>query len=170
MGKILGNASKPYARRTYRGVTLDNRTISALRWAERKYIAEAPKHRAPWRFGQGSYSSGTLSAGTHSGGGAVDIMFAGLNKRQRRAAIKFLRKAGFAAWAREGALWGANGSNDHAHAILLGHRTLSVEAMKQTDSYRAGRNGLANNALDPTWRPKVKRRWSHRLNVPVKGK
>ena len=162
-----GNKSDPYKRRTYRGVTLENRTISALEWAEKRYRKVAPKKRDPWRLGQGSFSQGSLSAGTHSKGGALDVMFAGLNKNQRRATIKWLRRAGFAAWAREGEAWGAGGSNDHAHAVLLGHRTLSVEAMNQTDAYRAGRDGLAGNAVDKTWRPKKPRRWSHKRNAPV---
>ena len=114
------NKTDPYKRVAFRGVTVDERTKSALLWAEGEYRKVAPKKRAPWRLGQGSYSNGSLSAGTHSGGGAVDIMFAGLNAKQRRATVKWLRKAGFAAWAREGAVWGTN--NDHCHAVLRGHR------------------------------------------------
>lgn len=34
MGKILGNASKPYGRRTWRGHQFDNRSKSALEWVE----------------------------------------------------------------------------------------------------------------------------------------
>lgn len=167
MGKTV-NKTDPYTRVAFRGHTLDNRTRSALVWAEAKYREVAPKKRAPWRLGQGSYSQGSLSAGTHSKGGTLDIMFAGLNKKQRRATVKWLRKAGFAAWAREGAAWGTN--NDHCHAVLLGHRTLSVEAMRQTDSYRAHRDGLAGNGYDNTWRPKKPRRWSHKQNKPILGK
>lgn len=164
------NTSDPYKKRTFRGVTLENRTISALRWAEKNYLAVAPKKRSPWRLGQGSFSQGTLSAGTHSKGGTLDIMFAGLNAKQRKATVKWLRKAGFAAWAREGNAWGANGSNDHCHAVLLGHRTLSVEAMKQTDSYLSHRDGLAGNNYDKTWRPKPKPPfWSHKQNRPIKN-
>ena len=162
------NKSDPYKRVQWRGVTLDERTKSALIWAEKHYLAVAPKKRKPWRIGQGSFSFAQASAGTHSKGGTLDIMFAGLTRKQRRATVKWLRRAGFAAWAREGAVWGAN--NDHCHAVLLGHRTLSLEAAKQTDSYRAHRDGLAGNAYDPTWRPKRPRRWSHRQNRPVLGK
>ena len=164
------NKSDPYAKVTWRGHRFDNRTVSALKWAERHYIAVAPKKRGPWRIGQGSYSDGSLSAGTHSGGGAVDIMFAGLTRKQRRATVKWLRRAGFAAWAREGALWGANGSNDHAHAVLRGHRTASPGAKAQVNSYERYRDGLAGDNYDSTWRPSKSRRWSHRKNRPIEGK
>ena len=172
MGKILGNASKPYAKVQWRGVTVDQRTKSALKWAEKRYIAVAPNKRKPWRFGQGSYNAGgvTASAGTHDGGGVVDIMFAGVPAKQRKATVKWLRKAGFAAWAREGALWGANGSNDHAHAVLRGHRTASKGAKDQMLAYDAHRDGLAGGRWDGTWRPKRRRRWSHKQNKPVLGK
>ena len=165
-GKTV-NKSDPYKRRDYRGVTLDNRTISALDWAEKRYLAVAPKKRKPFRLGQGSYNKGGVSgsAGTHDGGGVFDVMFAGLNAKQRRGVVKWLRRAGFAAWAREGAVWGTN--NDHCHAILLGHKTASAPAKSQMDSYRAHRDGLAGNRYDSSWRPKRLRRWSHRQNRPV---
>jgi hypothetical protein len=171
MAQIIGRASKPYARVQFRGVTLDQRTKSALIWAEKHYREAAPRKRQPWRLGQGSYNVGVgASAGTHDGGGVIDIMFAGLNHKQRKATVRWLRKAGFAAWAREGAAWGAGGSNDHAHAVLLGHRTASPAAKSQMDSYRAGRDGLAGNAPDHTWKPRRSRRWSHRQNRPRVGK
>ena len=52
--KILGRASLPYKRRTWRGKPFDNRTVSALQWAERHYIDVAPKKRKPWVIYQGS--------------------------------------------------------------------------------------------------------------------
>ncbi len=158
----------PYAKVTWRGHRFDQRTVSALKWAERRYIAVAPKKRGPWRIGQGSYSDGSLFAGTHSGGGAVDIMFAGLTRKQRRATVKWLRRAGFAAWSRVGPGWSPG--NEHAHGILRGHRTASPEAKAQVVAYDAGRDGLVSNLIDREWRPKVKRRWSHRQNRPVLGK
>lgn len=68
--KILGRASLPYKRRTWRGKPFDNRTVSALQWAERHYIDVAPKKRKPWVIYQGSYSTGASpnSKGTHDGG------------------------------------------------------------------------------------------------------
>ena len=167
MGKTV-NKSAPYKKVQFRGVTLDNRTLSALKWAEARYAKAAPLKRRPFRLGQGSYSDGSMSAGTHSLGGAVDIMFAGVSARQRKGIVKWLRRAGFAAWAREGAVWGANGSNDHCHAVLLGHKTASPSAKAQMASYKAHRDGLAYNGYDNTPRPKRPRRWNHRLNKPIK--
>ena len=169
MGKILGNATKPYARVQWRGVTVDQRTKSALKWAERRYLAVAPNKRKPWRFGQGSYNAGgvTASAGTHDGGGVVDIMFAGVPAKQRKATVKWLRRAGFAAWSRVGGAWSPG--NEHAHAILPS-RTNSSQAKAQVVAYRNGRDGLASNKPDREWRPKRPRRWSHRRNAPVLGK
>lgn len=158
---------KPYDRVQWRGHTFDARTVSALKWVEKKYLAVAPKKRKPLRIGQGSYSDGSLSAGTHSAGGAVDIMFAGLTKKQQKAIVKWLRKAGFAAWGRVGPGWAPY--NEHAHAILPS-RTNSYPAKAQVTSYRTGRNGLANNAVDTTWRPKKPRKWSHKQNKPLIGK
>lgn len=157
------NRTDPYKRRTWRGHTFDNRTISALEWAEKRYLARG-KNRQPFRIGQGSYSNGSLSAGTH-GGGAVDIMFGGVGPKQRKAIVKWLKRAGFAAWAREGRQWGTN--NDHAHGILRGHKTASAAARQQVQSYDAHRDGLAGNGWDDTWRPKPPLRWSHRQNKPV---
>ena len=97
MGKTV-NKSAPYKKVQFRGVTLDNRTLSALKWAEVRYAKAAPLKRRPFRLGQGSYSDGSMSAGTHSLGGAVDIMFAGVSARQRKGIVKWLRRAGFAAW------------------------------------------------------------------------
>lgn len=157
-----------YRKVPFRGVTLDARTASALEWAETRYLRKAPRKRVPWRLGQGSYSFSDKSAGTHAGGGSLDIMFAGLNAKQRRATVKWLRRAGFAAWAREGAAWGQN--NDHAHAVLLGHRTASPQAKAQMAAFENHRDGLAGDNWDSTWRPKKSRRWSHRRNAPVLGK
>ena len=61
MGKIIGRSSKPYARVQFRGVTLDQRTRSALIWAEKHYREPAPNKRAAWRLGQGSYNAGAVS-------------------------------------------------------------------------------------------------------------
>jgi len=164
------NKTDPYARVWWRGQQFDERTKSALMWAEKHYLYKRngkPKgrNRAPFRFGQGSYSSGvSASAGTHSGGGSADLMFAGLTMRQRRAVVRWLRRAGFAAWAREGPAWGQN--NDHCHAVLLWHRNVSPQARAQCRSYRRGRDGLAGDGPDPTPRPKPLPRWSHRANKP----
>lgn len=157
------NKSDPYARRTWRGKPFDNRTVSALEWAEKRYLNRG-RNRKPWNISQGSFSSGSLSAGTHSGGGAVDIGFYGVPEKHRKATVKWLRKAGFAAWARTGPAWGTN--NDHCHGILLGHKTAALGAKDQMQAFVNGRDGLVGNLIDKTWRPKPPVRWSHRRNKP----
>lgn len=162
------NKTDPYKRVAFRGVTLDERTKSALLWAERRYIKVAPRKRKPWRLGQGSYSAGSLSAGTHAGGGAIDLMFAGMSKKQQRATVRWLRRAGFAAWMRVGGTWSPG--NEHAHAILRGHRTASPAAQQQVAAYDAGRDGLVSNLPDREWRPKKPRRFSYIQGKPILGK
>lgn len=169
MGKILGNASKPYAKRTWRGKPFDNRTVSALKWVEQKYIEVAPKKRAPLVFYQGSYSTGASpnSKGTHDGGGAVDVNVSGMTHKQKMALVKWFRKGGWSAWLRPrmSDTW-----PEHIHAILRGHRTASAGAQAQVVSYERHRDGLAGDNWDSTWRPRKKRRWSHRKNRPIEGK
>ena len=165
--KIRGNSTDPWARTWWRGHKTDNRTVSAAEWAEKRYLARG-RNRQKWRVGQGSWANGSMSAGTHSGGSALDIMFAGVNKKQRKAIVKWARKAGFAAWPREGAAWGTN--NDHAHLILLptgkGKTNASNGAKDQQRSYLAGRDGLAGDGPDTSPRPKPIPRWSHKRNKP----
>ena len=161
--KVKGNKSDPYAKTWWRGKQFDNRTVSALIWAEKQYRKRG-KNRAAWSISQGSFSQGSLSAGTHSGSGSVDIGFAGVGPKHRKATVKWLRKAGFAAWAREGAAWGTN--NDHCHGILLGSKNAAEGAKDQMQSYLDHRDGLAGNRWDSTWRPDPIPRWSHRRNKP----
>lgn len=158
------STTPPYEKVTWRGHKFDQRTKSAIKWVEQHYIAVAPKKRSALRIGQGSYSDGSLSAGTHSGGGAVDIMFAGLNEKQQRSVVKWMRRAGFAAWGRTGRGWEGN---EHAHGILIGHKNLHPAAQAQVVAYKNRRDGLVSNNVDNTWRPRYWRRWNHRLNKPI---
>jgi hypothetical protein len=102
---------------------------------------------------QGSYNGGgvTASAGTHDGGGALDIRARNHTAAQRAEVVNILRKVGFAAWFRPAIkdLWPA-----HYHAIAKGCPDLSRGARAQVIDYQAGRNGLANNGPDDgprTW-------------------
>jgi hypothetical protein len=166
------NKTDPYARRWWRGVQLDNRTISAIEWAEARYLRNQKtgkkrgKGRKAWVMTQGSYNAGGVaaSAGTHDGGGVYDGSIRGLGDKQIKAMVKWLRKAGFAAWHRQGPGWVGN---EHVHAVLLGHRKASRGAKDQMVQYRQHRNGLANHGWDDAWRPEPKLpRWSHRQNKP----
>ena len=97
---------------------------------------------------QGEYSNSVAaSAGTHSGGGVVDIAAGPGNGP---AMVARLRAAGFAAWLRTP----AEGFSYHIHACAIGDREIASGAARQVQSYFNGRNGLANNAADP-----FERRW-----------
>lgn len=162
----IRNRTRPYRRRTWRGVTLDNRTISALIWVESRYVAKAPHKRSAFVIVQGSYSTGVAaSGGTHSGGGALDVACESLTDTQIRSAVRWLRRAGFAAWYRPAIpnLWGP-----HIHAVLRRHRTASPAAKTQCTAFDAGRDGLATNLPDRTWRPDPAHRWSHIRNRPIR--
>jgi hypothetical protein len=130
----------PYALVKWDGCTLDRITAEALHAAE-KILGY------PLSVVQGSYNAGKVSAsaGTHDGGGAVDLKTWDADNK-----VHALRTVGFAAWHRlpSQGPWG-----EHVHAILIGNTKLSASAARQVDDYRAGLNGLAGHAPDPTWRP-----------------
>jgi hypothetical protein len=129
------------------GKTLNQRTLDMLKCAEARlgydlYVV------------QGSYNAGgvSASAGTHDGGGAVDVA-PGSNPTEQ---VRALREVGFAAWHRVPSQgpW-----NEHIHAIAIGDAELSSGARTQVSEYYAGQNGLASHAPDdgpkvspiPTW-------------------
>ena len=102
---------------------------------------------------QGSYNRGgvSASAGTHDGGGAVDISVKGLSMPQIRMILRALKDTGFAAWyrpTREG-VW-----NEHIHAIAIGCVDLSPLAKRQVTAFDAKRDGLVSNNKDLSYRPK----------------
>jgi hypothetical protein len=95
---------------------------------------------------QGSYHrSSAASAGTHDGGGAVDLTPFEADRK-----VRVLRAVGFAAWPRLPipGVWG-----EHIHAVAIGDREMSAQARAQVRDYYAHRDGLADHAPDPTWHP-----------------
>jgi peptidoglycan hydrolase-like protein with peptidoglycan-binding domain len=95
---------------------------------------------------QGSYTSANpSSAGTHDGGGVVDISVTNLTTAQRWETVRALRTVGFAAWLR-------NPSQGdwpyHIHAAAVSDPDLAQAARNQIHDYYLGRNGLANHAAD----------------------
>ena len=130
----------PYAIVTRDGKKVDAITDAALRVAEKRlgYTLSIT---------QGSYNAGKVaaSAGTHDGGGVVDLMpWDWQNK------VIVLRSVGFAAWYRPAiaGLWPA-----HIHAVLIGHAKLAPSAANQVNAYLSKRDGLKNNGpdVDPGW-------------------
>lgn len=133
-------ASEPlhdYRRVVYGGKTVNVRTQVMLRRAQ-GFMNRA----AEFRLTQGSYNRGvSASAGTHDGGGVVDINTSGLDVN---STLRALRKAGFAAWYRTP----AEGFSPHIHACAIGDREMAPGARNQVVAYFQGRNGLANNRAD----------------------
>lgn len=105
---------------------------------------------------QGSYNAGgvSASAGTHDGGGAVDVWGKGTSHVPTEVAA--LRQVGFAAWGRTPSQgnWGY-----HIHCIAIGDQELSSGARNQVADYKAGRNGLASNGKDTFTRAYVNNTW-----------
>lgn len=129
-------------RTTYTGKTVNERTRKMLAAADAKVGFAIV-------LSQGSYNAGgvSASAGTHDGGGAVDISVSRLTTTQRWQAVRALRSVGFAAWLRTPS---QGNWPYHIHAISIGDTDLSTSARDQVADYYAGRNGLASHAADNT--------------------
>jgi hypothetical protein len=108
---------------------------------------------------QGSYRGGATaaSAGTHDGGGVVDIRTRDLDTAERNALLVAMRKVGFAAWLRH-VSQGFEADHCHAVAVQPGGRNdkgvLSTGAHNQVKEYYDNYDGLAGNRHDDgprTW-------------------
>ncbi len=125
---------------SYGGKRVNTRTANMLRAADAMLS---------WNLTltQGSYtSSNPDSAGTHDGGGVVDISVSNLTSTQRWQTVRALRTVGFAAWLRTP----ADGFAYHIHANGISDPDMSRPARNQVHDYYYGRNGLANHAADNT--------------------
>jgi hypothetical protein len=145
---------KPYDLTTYGGKRVDWITRAAL-----TATAERLGYPDGLTITQGSYNAGgvSASAGTHDGGGVVD-----LSAFEHGRKVRELRRTGFAAWYRPAipGLWPA-----HIHAVLIGNRKLAPVARRQVAAYLAGRDGLAGNGPDHGPREFVNRRFSWRVGA-----
>src|SRR5262245_48529268 len=135
-------AVNPYDRSSERGVLLNLRTLEMLEVAEMRWL----RSFAPVPLSQGSYSTSVgQSAGTHDGGGALDVRVRDMTGSQKDSVVWALRRIGFAAWHR---LPSQGDWPEHIHAIAIGDKELSDSAKAQVTAYKNGRNGLANNGAD----------------------
>jgi hypothetical protein len=130
----------PEARIVWRGFQLNRRTAAMVEAAEKIY-------RSKFAILQGSYNKGGVaeSAGTHDGGGAIDIDVRTKSAAQRVAVVKAMRQVGFAAWLRTPA---QGNWPYHVHAIAVGDKDVSRGAAHQVAEYHRRRNGLANRGAD----------------------
>ena len=140
------------------GFTFDARTAAMIAWAEA---------HAGFAFTimQGSYNTGVAaSAGTHNGGGAVDFSTKNLSPAKLNTMLGSLKDAGFAAWHRTAiaGVW-----PDHVHCIAINGPDLAPLAAAQVKSFLAGRNGMADNGVDKSYRPKPPVLFDMKLGRPV---
>lgn len=135
----------PYDLTTYEGRTVDWFTRAAL-----EDVAHTLGY--PLTVFQGSYNAGgvSASAGTHDGGGAVDL--APFDHARK---VLELRRHGFAAWYRPA----SSSWNAHIHAVLIGNRKLSAGARSQVAEYLNGYDGLAGDGRDTGPRQYVNNRY-----------
>ncbi|GAB2483740.1 peptidoglycan-binding domain-containing protein [Jatrophihabitans fulvus] len=122
------------------GTTIDTRTRDMLAAAEARLGRDLV-------LDQGSYNPGgdPTSAGTHDGGGVVDVNVDGMSATTKTKVVRALRVVGFAAWSR------TPSQGDwpfHIHAVAISDTDLSSQAQHQVGDYYLGLNGLANKAPD----------------------
>lgn len=124
-----------YTRVYYHGKLIDAYTRAALKECERRLGYELT-------IVQGSYNGGRVSAsaGTHDGGGVVDLTAYDYQRK-----VRVLRKVGFSAWYRPRilGLW-----NAHIHAVQNGNSKVAPSAKRQRFSFKNRRSGLASNGPD----------------------
>lgn len=128
-----------YKRVTFHGHTFNKRTAAALMEMERRLGYELTVI-------QGSYNHGVgASAGTHDGGGAVDLAPWDFDNKVRAG-----RRVGFAMWHRQAipGTW-----VEHIHGGLIGDKEAAPALAAQFSDYASGLDGLADNAHDSTPRP-----------------
>jgi LysM repeat protein len=148
-----GEPAHNYTRTTYGGKTVNERTKVMLQAAARQF-------GGPFALTQGSYNRGvSASAGTHDGGGVVDISVNNMTAARRQEAVQCLRRAGFAAWLRTP----SQGFAYHIHACAIGDREMASAAKNQVQSYFNGRDGLARNGAD-TNPPRPWPAWANKYN------
>ena len=137
----------PYALVQWDGHTIDRITAEALHAAEKKLGYPLSVVQGCYQALDGKANDVAASAGTHDGGGVVDLL-----PYDWRRKVVALRNVGFAAWHRtpDQGPWG-----EHIHAVLIGNQKLAPSAAAQVVDYLANppRNGLAGHAPDPTFHP-----------------
>jgi peptidoglycan hydrolase-like protein with peptidoglycan-binding domain len=136
----VADVIEPGARVSTGGAVVNTRTQSMLAEAKRLLGRDLA-------LDQGSYNPGgdPTSAGTHDGGGVVDVSVQGMDSATRTTVARALRRVGFAAWVRSPSQgdwpW-------HIHAAAINDTDLSSQAQHQTGDYYLGLNGLSGRGPD----------------------
>jgi hypothetical protein len=152
---LLGNNRFSVAHKVNVGSSTDTYGGKRVNTRTRQMLQAADNLLPNWNFSltQGSYNPGGVgaSAGTHDGGGVVDISVGGLTATQRWQQVKALRTVGFAAWLRTP----EQGFSYHIHAVAISDTDIWQKdgghvARDQVCDYYIGKNGLASHAADNT--------------------
>lgn len=116
---------------------------------------------------QGSYSTSvSASAGTHSGGGVVDLNLSGWDYPTIQRVISAGRSMGGVGWYRTP----AEGFSYHVHMVRVDCADLAPAARAQVVQYYAGQNGLANHGPDDSTRAYVGMTWAkYRGGAPTQN-
>lgn len=158
-----GEVAEDYTRLTYTsatGAVVNQRTKLML---DRAVVALSDSYSWTPYLLQGSYHPGVgSSAGTHDGGGVVDIRVTTMTENGRNLCVQALREVGFAAWYRTP----AEGFDVHIHAVGIGDHEMSAAAEDQVQQFFNGQNGLANHGADtlPSGFPVVRPTWVEKYN------
>lgn len=124
-----------------RPLVIDTRTRDKLRTAEAALGFEFTIVQGSYRAGSGA----AASAGTHDGGGVIDLRTWNLPASiSPHEAVGALRRAGFIAWYRHR----GQGFDPHIHAIDYGNPWLHHSAAAQVRMWEQGFNGLASWGRD----------------------
>lgn len=149
-----GEPAQNYTRTTWSGKTINQRTKDMLTTVQNASGISIS-------LTQGSYNAGGVaaSAGTHDGGGVVDV------NSTSTVLLKALRQAGFCAWIRTP----AEGFAYHTHCVAIGDREMSDSAADQVTQYFNGRNGLANAGPDtaPSSVGRPYPAWAKKYGAPI---
>lgn len=138
-----------YDRVLFEGHKFNRRTVQFLQQVRIIYYLLGGTGKVV--IAQGSYSNGPNSAGTHSGGGAVDWDLTIETAENWRILQRANRICGGADWDRPpNGIWG-----HHNHCIVIGDREMDPSAGRQVQQYYARTDGLAGHGPDDTWRPSV---------------
>jgi putative peptidoglycan binding protein len=146
LGFTLANpVTAPGPRTTYSGVKLNTRTIAMLK-------AAGGRLRCTLDATKGSYTGpDSSSAGTHAGGGAVDVNVNVRCGHSISQVVTALRTVGFAAWYRN---WTGN---QHIHAVAISDLDMATETVfpgvfdmrEQVVAWAQGKDGMSRAVVGP---------------------
>jgi hypothetical protein len=123
-----------------RPLVVNRRTEAMLKETERRSGVKVTIVQGSYRGSEGA----SASAGTHDGGGVLDLRTWNLTVAQRGSWTYHARAVGFIVWYRTT----AQGFDPHLHVVAKGDSDLSASAAQQVKDAAAGLNGLRSRGRD----------------------